>query len=113
MLGLARADYADLRYEQARQTSIDFSGRELTGLSASSTDGFVWRVLKSGGWSEVAFTRPEDAERAARSAMENAGLLAHGGARPVRLAPVPPPRDEVQPKLNEDPRAVPVEAKLD
>ena len=59
MLGLVRADYADLRYELARETSIDFSGRELTGLSASSTDGYVWRVLKNGGWSEVSFTRPE------------------------------------------------------
>jgi len=104
MLGLVRADYADLRYELARATSIDFSGRELTGLSASSTDGFVWRVLKNGGWSQVSFTKPEDAERAARSAVENADLLARGGARPVRLAPVPPARDEVHPGLNEDPR---------
>jgi TldD protein len=113
MLGLVQADYADLRYELVRETSIDFSGRELTGLSASSTDGFVWRVLKNGGWSEVSFTRPEDAERAARSAVENAELLARGGARPVRLAPVPPAKDEVHPKLNEDPRSVPPEAKLE
>ena len=113
MLGLVHADYADLRYELARETSIDFSGRELTGLSASSTDGFVWRVLVNGGWSQVSFTKPEDAERAGRSAVENAELLARGGARPVRLAPVPPARDEVHPKLNEDPRPVPAEAKLD
>ena len=112
MLGLVHADYADLRYELARATSIDFSGRELTGLSASSTDGYVWRVLKNGGWSEVSFTKPDDAERAARSALENAELLARGGARPVRLADVPPTKDEFHPKLNEDPRTVPVEAKL-
>lgn len=113
MLGLVQADYADLRYELARETNIDFSGRELTGLSASSTDGFVWRVLKNDGWSQVSFTKPEDAERAARSAVENAELLARGGARPVRLAPAPAPKDEVHPKLNEDPRTVPVEAKLE
>ncbi|MBN2464868.1 TldD/PmbA family protein [candidate division WOR-3 bacterium] len=113
MLGLVRADYADLRCELARETSIDFSGRELTGLSASSTDGFVWRVLKNGAWSQVSFTKPEDAERAARSAVENAELLARGGARPVRLAPSPAVRDEYRPKLNEDPRPVPTEAKLE
>ena len=113
MLGLVQADYADLRYELARETSIDFSGRELTGLSASSTDGFVWRVLKNGGWSQVSFAKPEDAERAARSAVENAELLARGGARPVRLAPAPPTGDEFHPKLNEDPRPVPAEAKLE
>ncbi len=113
MLGLVRADYADLRYEMARETSIDFSGRELTGLSASSSDGFVWRVLKNGGWSQVSFTKPEDAERAARSAVENAELLAKGGARPVRLAPVRPPKDEIHPKLNEDPRSISVDAKIE
>ncbi len=113
MLGLVRADYADLRYELARETKISFGGRELIGLSASSTDGYVWRVLKNGGWSEVCFTRPEDAERAARSAVENAELLASGGARPVRLAPAPPTKDEFHPKLSEDPRPVPAEAKLE
>ncbi len=112
MLGLVRADYADLRYELARETKISFGGRELIGLSASSTDGYVWRVLKNGGWSSVAFTRPEDAERAARSAVENAELLAGGGARPVRLAHVPPTKDEFHPALNEDPRPVPAEEKL-
>jgi TldD protein len=113
LLGLVRADYADLRYELMRNTSIDFSGRELTGLSASSTDGYVWRVLKNGGWSQVSFTKPEDAERAARSAVENAELLSSGGARPVRLASSPPAKDEFHPKLNEDPRQVPTEAKLE
>jgi len=113
MLGLVRADYADLRYELARETSINFSGRELTGLSSSSTDGYVWRVLKSGGWSQVAFTRPEDAERALTSAVENAELLSSGGARPVQLAPLPPARDEFHPTLSEDPRTAPLEAKLD
>jgi TldD protein len=113
MLGLVRADYADLRYELMRETGIDFSGRELTGLSASSTDGFVWRVLKNGGWSTVSFTKPEDAERAFRSAVENAGLLSGGGARPVRLASSPAVKDEFHPALNEDPRRVSTEAKLD
>jgi TldD protein len=113
MLGLARADYADLRYEQMRETKIAFGGRELTGLSASSTDGYVVRVLKNGGWSSVAFTAPEDAEQAVRSAVENAGLLAAGGARPVELAATPPVQAEVRPKLNEDPRQVSTEAKLE
>ena len=113
MLGLVRADYADLRYELVRETGIDYSGHELTGLAASSTDGYVWRVLKNGGWSQVSFTRPEDAERAARSAVENAELLARAGARPVRLAQTPPVKDEFLPTLKEDPRQVPTEAKLD
>jgi len=113
MLRLVRADYADLRYELMRETKIDFGGRELTGLSASSTDGYVLRVLKNGGWSSVAFTKPEDAEPAARSAVENAELLVQGGARPVRLAHIPPVQDEFRPALKEDPRTVPTEAKLD
>jgi TldD protein len=113
LLGLVQADYADLRYEQMRETGIGFSGRELTGLSSSTTDGYVVRVLKNGGWSSVAFTRPDDAERAARSAVENAEMLARGGARPVRLASSPAVRDEFRPALKEDPRLVAVDAKLD
>lgn len=113
MLGLVQADYADLRYERMRETKVTFSGRELVGLSASSTDGYVLRVLQNGGWSAIAFTAPADAERAARSAVENARLLAASGARPVKLAAVPVVQDEFLPPLTEDPQSVPAEAKLE
>ena len=55
------ADYADIRYEVKKETKITFDGKELTDMGSSATDGHVVRVLKNGGFSSVAFTKPQDA----------------------------------------------------
>lgn len=112
VLAGVEADYADIRYEVKHETMIGFSGRELTQLSASATDGHVVRVLKGGGFSSVAFTRFEDAPKAVKAACENAALVGSQAREPVRLAEVEPVRDRVEPALEEDPRRVPVEEKL-
>ncbi|MFO7639347.1 MAG: TldD/PmbA family protein [bacterium] len=112
LLTRADADYADIRYEVKRETNISFSGRELHGLSASSADGYVLRVLKGGGFASVAFTRPADAERALAVATGNAGLIGRAAKEPVRLAETEVVKDEVRPELDEDPRELSVEDKL-
>ncbi len=106
------ADYADIRYEVKQETKISFSGKELTGMSSSATDGHVVRVLKGGGFSSVAFTRPEDAQQALATATENASLVAERTKKPVKLAPVEAVRAEVLPTLDEDPVAVTADEKL-
>jgi TldD protein len=106
------ADYADIRYEVKRETKIVFNGKELFNIGSNSTDGFVMRVLKKGGLSSVAFTRPSDADQAIRIAAENALLMAGFAERPVRLAGTPIVKDEFLPKLEEDPRDVPMDEKL-
>ncbi len=113
LLSGADADYADIRYEVKRETSIAFSGRELTGLSSSSADGCVLRVLKSGGLASVAFTRLEDAARALAAATANAELIGARLDEPVRLAKADVVEDEVRPALEEDPRERTVEEKLE
>jgi TldD protein len=106
------ADYADIRYEVKQETKISFSGKELTGMSSSATDGHVVRVLKDGGFSSVAFTRLEDAQQALATATENASLVAKRTRKPVKLAPVEAVRAEVLPTLDEDPVAVTAGEKL-
>jgi TldD protein len=106
------ADYADIRYEVKQETKISFSGKELTGMSSSATDGHVVRVLKGGGFSSVAFTRLEDAQQALATATENASLVAKRTRKPVKLAPVEAVRAEVLPTLDEDPVAVTAGEKL-
>lgn len=113
ILARTEADYADVRYELKKETKIAFSGRELTLLVSSATDGYVLRVLKDGGLASVAFTKPEDAERAAKTASENARLIGQRARRPVELQPTETVKDTFLPKLNEDPRQVPVEDKLE
>lgn len=112
IIARADADYADIRYEVKRETSINLSGRELTGLSASSADGYVLRVLKDGGFASVAFTRPQDAEQALATATGNAALIGRAAKQPVRLAKTEVVKDDVRPELDEDPRGLSIEDKL-
>ncbi len=107
------ADYADIRYETKKQSNISYSGKELTQIGASTTDGFVVRVLKNGGFSSVVFTKDDDADKAVGSAVENAVLTGKTIAKPVRLANAEPVKDEYSPKLVEDPRDISIEEKLE
>lgn len=113
LLARADADYADIRYEVKRETRITLSGRELTGLSASSADGYVLRVLKNGGLASVAFTRSADAEQALKTATGNAEIIGRAAKEPVRLAKTETAEDEVRPELDEDPHGLSVEDKLE
>lgn len=113
ILSKVGAEYADLRYENKKETIITFHGPELTQIGTNSTDGFVLRVLKQGGFSSVTFTREDQAERALRTALENAGLLSRHLLHPVRLAPTPPRKATFTPPLQEDPRKIPLEEKLE
>lgn len=113
ILSLAGTDYADIRYEEMSETAISFSGKELTGVSANDTDGYVVRVLHRGGMASVAFTRPGEAENAVRTAVENAALFARNLDKPIRLAATEAIKDEFAPSLEEDPRKVPMAEKLD
>jgi len=113
MLARVEADYADLRYETKRETKIGFNGPELTHVSVSATDGYVLRVLKGGGFSTLAFTREADAEKAVRTALENARLIAKNSRQPAKFAAADAVQDEFRPPLDEDPRQIPLDEKIE
>jgi TldD protein len=112
ILSKVRAEYADLRYEVKKEVQLVFSGRELTQISSTTTDGYVLRVSKNGGFSNVVFTKEQDGEKAIRKAEENALLMARYLDPPVSLAPAEVIRDSYQPILEEDPRSISMEEKL-
>jgi TldD protein len=112
VLSQVDADYADARYELMFETRVVFSGRELTSVTSNRSDGYVLRVLKSGGLATVSFTRPEDAARAAKTASENANLAAQRTKSPVSFARVTPEAASFRPPLGEDPRSVSLDEKL-
>lgn len=112
MLSEATADYADIRYEIQKETKIVFNGRELFHIGSNATDGFVIRILKNGGLSSVAFTRADDAGTAVRSAEENAALMARHVKNPVQFASTGVIKDTFLPDIDEDPRLVPIDEKL-
>lgn len=113
ILSLVKADYADIRYEEMSETAISYSGRELTGVSANETDGYVVRVLHRGGMASVAFTKPEEAEKAVRTASENADLFFRNSKKEVRLAQTEAVSDAFFPAMGEDPFQVTLSEKID
>lgn len=112
LLSKVRAEYADLRYEIKKEVQIIFSGRELTQISSTTTDGYVLRVLKNGGFSTLVFTQEKDGPAAIHKAEENALLISRFTREPVSLARTEPVRDTFLPVLDEDPRTVSMEEKL-
>jgi len=113
IIGGVDADYADLRYEIKKDAVISFAGKELTQISSNSTDGYVLRFLKNGGMSSVVFTKETDAERAIRTAMENARLIARNLEKPVAFAQTEVVKENITPVLKEDPRQVSMAEKLE
>lgn len=113
ILSRVDADYADIRYENKKDTVIRFDGRELTQIGSNSTDGYVLRVLKHGGLASVVFTQASDAEQAVRTAVENAELIAKYLEKPIHLAKVDLVKENFIPELHEDPRNVQMAEKLE
>ena len=113
ILSKCDADYADLRYEIKKETLVVFNGKELTQIGSNSTDGFVLRVLIKGGLSSIAFTKESDAERAVRTAHENALLIARNIKQPVTFAKAEPVKDTFLSPLEEDPRKISIDEKLE
>ena len=107
------ADYADVRYEIKKEINIVFNGKELNNVTSNSTDGYVLRILKNGGLSSVAFTKNKDADGAVQSATQNALLISKNIKKPVRFAETEVVKDTFKPELNEDPRDISIEEKID
>ncbi|MCK5134042.1 MAG: TldD/PmbA family protein [Candidatus Sabulitectum sp.] len=107
----AEADYLDIRYEVKKTTTVAMAGRELKKAGSNSTDGFVVRALKDGGFSSVTVTREDDVPEAVKLVVQGASAMA-GGGKTVTLADVEPVQDHVEPDLNGDPALVPLEEKI-
>jgi len=111
MISGSDADYIDIRYEVKKETTAVVAGPELKKAGSNSTDGFVVRALKSGGFASVTVTREEDVPEAVKLAVQGASAMA-GEGKTVSLAHVEPVQDWVEPELIVDPATLPLEEKL-
>ncbi|KPL01568.1 MAG: TldD [candidate division Zixibacteria bacterium SM23_73_2] len=107
------ADYGDIRYEIKNEVVISFNGKELTQISTNSTDGYVVRALKDGGFASSVFTKEDDAEKAVGKVVENSRLIAKNLEKPVKLTETEVVNDTFIPELKEDPREVSIPEKLE
>jgi len=113
IISRVEADYADIRYEIKKEIKIVFNGKELTTVTSDSTDGYVLRVLKNGGFSSVSFTKEKDADIAIENAINNALLISENIEKPVRFAEAEIVKDTFKPELDEDPRDMALSEKLE
>lgn len=113
MLGQIPADYADLRYEIKQVNRVAMSKKEVSNYGSNLGDGYVLRVLNKGGFATVCFTKPEQAPQAIRKALENAAILAGHQPEAKRIAPVPAVQETVKASLEEDPRQISLDEKLE
>lgn len=106
------ADYCDVRYERMNKTEISFNGKELSQIGSNTTDGYVIRVLRNGGFTNVAVTRPEDIDAAIKAVSASADIFGREAKKPVQLEIQPPVIDDVPLTLIEDPRKIELDEKL-
>ena len=107
------ADFVDIRYEVKKETEISFAGKDLKEVGASTTDGFVVRVLKNGGFATATVTAEEDVPRGLKLALESAEVIVASKGKQTELADTPPVEETVALELDGDPRDVPMEEKID
>jgi len=109
-LAKARADYAEIRFEDADQSAIAYRGKELESVSSSRLEGGLVRACVNGGWGLSVFDSLADLDAHVAEACANAALV---GRDRTRLAEVEPARDQcVRATLAEDFRGVPFDDKL-
>lgn len=103
-----RADYVEIRVEEAESTTLRYRGREIEEVGRSISLGGNVRALVGGGWGFVSFNNLDNLAEHVALAVEEARLASDGEAR---LAETEPVIAVVPAELVKDPRAVSLEDK--
>jgi len=106
-------EYADIRYEKMTKTEIVYNGKELSEMGSNVTDGYVIRVLKNGGFATVSVTKPSEIEWAFDLATSNASTLGRARKKKTKLKIPKKIIDDVILDLDEDPREISIDKKLE
>lgn len=106
-------DYVDVRLEDLNLFNIAFAGRDLRKVGRSFMRGGLTRVIDGGGLGTNSVTRPHSVEDSIFKAARASRTLGKGSGEPARLAPAPVETADVKAAMKEDPRAVPVEEKIE
>ncbi|HOQ99308.1 MAG TPA: TldD/PmbA family protein [Anaerolineae bacterium] len=104
-----RADYIDVRLEEAESTQVRFRGRELEELGRSRTLGGSVRALVNGGWGFASFNDVGRLRSYVEQAVHQARLVRRES---LALAPVPAVQDVVQAGAARDVRHVSLDDKV-
>lgn len=110
-----KVDYADIRVLSRSYEGLTVRDGKVDELQQSSEDGFGVRVLVKGRWGFAASREISAAETAAitEQAVRIATASATAGGAPERLDDSPAQQGEYSTPVEQDPFAIPLEAKLE
>ncbi len=108
------ASYADVRVIRRIEESINIKSTRVEGVQSGETEGFGVRVLVDGAWGFAAshHLSTAEADRTAADAVRIAKASATALRSAVRLDDRPPANGSFETPVDEDPFAVPLEAKI-
>jgi len=99
-LKTAKADYAEIRIQEANSTGITYVGKELESIGEKNILGGCVRALKNGSWGFVAFNDTENLPKYVEMACKQASLIGTGKSQ---LAPTPVTNDYIKTEVEKDP----------
>src|SRR5213082_996361 len=106
-LAASRADFTEIRVEQAWTSAVTMRGRRLESATANEDKGGFVRALNRGsGWGTASFTSLDQLTAMVARADELSRAVRL--ERPIQLAPVPPQQAEGIVDLDGDVRGVPL-----
>jgi TldD protein len=110
-LSEARADYAEIRWEEVFRSRVVFQRDQLIALEATEERGGIVRALVDGAWGIAVFTNPDELPKKIAEATRLARAAAHHVRDRVALAELEPVEDRYQGPMARDIRGVPLEEK--
>ena len=106
-------DYMDIRHEEDRIIRIYFKGKKLENLSDSVTKGFHVRVIADGGFATCTVNDEKELRSAIEQTVRAAKLSAKFNPKKVRFKLSEPVKDEIYLKIDDDPRKISIDEKLE
>jgi TldD protein len=111
VVGKAKADFAEVRWEKVFRSRVVFQRNQLMALEATEEGGGIVRALVNGAWGLAVFTDPEELPQKIDEAVHLARTASRHVHDKVALAEVEPVEDRYQGPMERDIRGVPLEGK--
>jgi len=108
----ADADYCEIRFEDSRETIIQYHGTELEQVRKTNLYGGNVRALSKGGWGFANFNSLDDLETNLALACSQAKAAGEVVGEESKLAPVPVVEKDICPNWTLHPEAVSLDEKI-
>lgn len=110
-VGVSKADYTDIRYEENRSININYQNKELRVFSTPTSRGGHIRCYSNGGKAIHSFSKTDDLEKGVAQCASDASISGNHRNKKLSLAPTPPLKGEFLVTPEKDPRKWSLEEK--